>query len=180
MVSIVGANGLNRCVKEFGLTKPSDILEKLREQVIETFDSAHEDVKDGMDMSILCFDLNSNEVEFAGANNPLWIARSRDKVMEVVKGDKQPVGKYDYATPFTNHEVRIYKGDCFYLFTDGYADQFGGAKGKKLKYKPFQTQLLKNIHLPMHEQKNILDKGFMEWMDDFEQVDDVCVLGIKI
>jgi len=180
MVSIVGANGLNRCVKEFGLTKPSDILEKLREIVIETFDSTYEEVKDGMDMSILCFDLTSNHVEFAGANNPLWIARKKDNAMEIIKGDKQPVGRYDYATPFTNHSVRIYKGDCLYLFTDGYADQFGGTKGKKLKYKPFQEQILKNIHLPMHEQKTILSKGFDEWMDDFEQVDDVCVIGIKI
>ena len=180
MVSIVGANGLNRCVNEFGLTKPSDILEKLREIVIETFDSTYEDVKDGMDMTILCFDLNSKYVEFAGANNPLWIARKRDNVMEIVKGDKQPVGKYDYAQPFTNHSVRIHKGDCLYIFTDGYADQFGGTKGKKLKYKPFQQQLLKNIHLPMHEQKSILTNGFIEWMDDFEQVDDVCVIGIKI
>ena len=180
MVSIVGANGLNRCVKEFNLTKPSDILEKLREIVIDTFDSTHEEVKDGMDMSILCFDTTSNEVEFSGANNPLWIARKKDKVMEIVKGDKQPVAKYDYATPFTNHKVRLYKGDCFYLFTDGYADQFGGERGKKLKYKPFQDHLLKNIHLPMHEQKTILEEAFIEWMDDFEQVDDVCVLGIKI
>jgi len=180
MVSIVGANGLNRCVKEFGLTKPSDILEKLREIVIETFDSTYEEVKDGMDMSILCFDLTSNHVEFAGANNPLWIARKKDNAMEIIKGDKQPVGRYDYATPFTNHSVRIYKGDCLYLFTDGYADQFGGTKGKKLKYKPFQEQILKNIHLPMHEQKTILSNGFDEWMDDFEQVDDVCVIGIKI
>ena len=180
MVSIVGANGLNRCVKEFGLTKPSEILEKLREIVIETFNSAHEEVKDGMDMSILCFDMKSNMVEFAGANNPLWIARKKDSTMDIVKGDKQPIGKFDYAKPFTNHSVRIYKGDCLYLFTDGYADQFGGERGKKLKYKPFQEQILKNIHLPMHEQKTILHTGFNKWMSNFEQVDDVCVIGIKI
>jgi len=180
MLSIIGANGLNRCVKEFKLTKPSTILEKLREIVIETFESTSENVQDGMDISILCFDVKSKEVEFSGANNPLWIARKRDGVMEIIKGDKQPVGQYDYSKSFTNHKIRLHKGDCFYLFTDGFADQFGGEKGKKLKYKPFQELLLKNIHLLMHEQKQALDKSFVDWTDDFEQVDDVCVVGIKI
>ncbi len=180
MVSIVGANGLNRCVKEFGLTEPAAILNKLREIVIETFDSTHEDVKDGMDLALVCFDTTSNEIEFAGANNPLWIARRKFQTMEVYKGDKQPVGKFDFQQPFTNHKIRIYKGDCIYLFTDGYADQFGGEKGKKLKYKPFKDQLLKNIHLPMHEQKSFLVHKFNEWKDDLEQIDDVCVIGVKI
>lgn len=180
MVSIVGANGLNRCINEFGLTSPAEILNKLREIVIETFESTYDNVQDGMDMSILCFDLTSKYVEFAGANNPLWIARKRDHKMEVFRGDKQPVGKYDYAQPFTNHSIRIYKGDRLYLFTDGYADQFGGKAGKKFKYKPFQQLLLQNILLPMHEQKSIIKHHFMEWKDDLEQVDDVCVIGIKI
>jgi serine phosphatase RsbU (regulator of sigma subunit) len=180
MVSIVGANGLNRCVNEFGLTKPSDILDKLRELVIETFDASHEEVKDGMDMSLLSVDIKNHKLEYAGANNPLWMAINETKQIEIIKADKQPIGKFDHAKPFTNHEVQLEKGDCVYIFTDGYADQFGGTKGKKLKYKPLQELILSNTHLPMHEQKTILHNSFIEWMSDFEQVDDVCIIGVKL
>jgi serine phosphatase RsbU (regulator of sigma subunit) len=180
LVSIVGANGLNRCVKEFGLTKPSSILNQLREIVIETFNAAAEEVKDGMDISLLSIDINTYEVEYAGANNPLWIAKFEEKEMEVVTADKQPIGNFDYAQPFTNHSFQLKRGDCLFIFTDGYADQFGGEKGKKLKYKPFQELLLSNMHLPMYEQKLILNQSFTKWMAAFEQVDDVCIIGIRL
>jgi serine phosphatase RsbU (regulator of sigma subunit) len=181
MVSIVGANGLNRCVKEFGLKKPGEILNKLREIVIETFNASHDgEVKDGMDIAMLAIDKKTRKVEFAGANNPLWIANGATREMEVVKGDKQPIGKFDHAVPFSTHELQLSEGDCLYIFTDGYADQFGGIKGKKLKYKPFQQMLLQNMHLPMHEQKNLIQDAFVEWMSDFEQVDDVCVIGLRL
>jgi serine phosphatase RsbU (regulator of sigma subunit) len=180
LVSIVGANGLNRCVKEFGLTKPASILNQLREIVIETFNAAAEEVKDGMDISLLSIDTTTYEVEYAGANNPLWIAKFEDKEMEVITADKQPIGNFDYAQPFTNHSFQLKRGDCLFIFTDGYADQFGGEKGKKLKYKPFQELLLSNMHLPMYEQKLILNQSFTKWMADFEQVDDVCIIGIRL
>ncbi len=180
LVSIVGANGLNRCVKEFGLTKPASILNQLREIVIETFNAAAEEVKDGMDISLLCIDTQTYEVEYSGANNPLWIARLEEKEMEVITADKQPIGKFDFAQPFTNHTFQLKRGDCLFIFTDGYADQFGGEKGKKLKYKPFQDLLLQNMNLPMYEQKLILNQSFSKWMSDFEQVDDVCVIGIRL
>lgn len=181
MVSIVGANGLNRCVKEFGLKKPGEILNKLRELVIETFNASHEgEVKDGMDIALLAIDKKTKKVEFAGANNPLWIAHKETKEMEVVKADKQPIGKFDHAVPFSTTELQLKEGDCLYIFTDGYADQFGGMKGKKLKYKPFQDMLMNNMHLPMHEQKNLIQDAFTEWMADFEQVDDVCVIGMRL
>ena len=155
-------------------------LDKLRELVIETFNASHEEVKDGMDMSILSIDTKNYKVEFAGANNPLWIAHSDKSEIEIIKPDKQPIGKFDYAAPFNNNELQLKKGDCLYIFTDGYADQFGGTKGKKLKYKPLQELLLSNIKLPMHEQKTILHNSFIEWMSDFEQVDDVCIIGVKL
>lgn len=181
MVSIVGANGLNRCVKEFNLTKPSEILDKLREIVIDTFNSSSsDDVKDGMDIALMAIDKKSKKIEFAGANNPLWIAHNKTKEMEIIKGDKQPIGKFDYAVPFANHEVQLEEGDCIYVFTDGYADQFGGMKGKKLKYKPFQQMLIQNMHRPMFEQKEVIEDAFIEWMSDFEQVDDVCVIGVRL
>ncbi len=181
MVSIVGANGLNRCVKEFGLKYPGEILNKLRELVIETFNSSHDgEVKDGMDIALLAIDKQTKKVEYAGANNPLWIAHKTTKEMEVIKADKQPIGKFDHAVPFSTHELQLAEGDCLYIFTDGYADQFGGMKGKKLKYKPFQEMLLSNMHLPMHEQKDLIEDAFVEWMSDFEQVDDVCVIGLRL
>jgi serine phosphatase RsbU (regulator of sigma subunit) len=180
LVSIVGANGLNRCVKEFDLTKPSSILNQLREIIIETFNAGEEKVKDGMDISLLSIDTQTYEIEYAGANNPLWIARLDSKEMEVITPDKQPIGNFDFAQPFTNHSFQLKRGDCLFLFTDGYADQFGGDNGKKLKYKPFQDLLFKNMNLPMHEQKMILNQSFTKWMSDFEQVDDVCVIGIRI
>lgn len=181
MVSIVGANGLNRCVKEFNLTHPSDILDKLRELVIETFNASHGDeVKDGMDIALVSFNKKTKKLEYSGANNPLWIAHYQSKEMEVIKADKQPIGKFDHAVPFTNHEVQLSEGDCIYIFTDGYADQFGGTKGKKLKYKPFQEMLIKHMHMPMHEQKEIVEDTFVEWMSEFEQVDDVCVIGVRL
>lgn len=181
MVSIVGANGLNRCVKEFGLRKPGEILNKLREIVIETFSASHEgEVKDGMDIAMLAIDKKTRKVEFSGANNPVWIAKKDSNEMEIVKGDKQPIGRFDHAVPFSTHELQLSEGDCLYVFTDGYADQFGGMKGKKLKYKPFQQMLLSNMHLPMHEQKSLIQDAFIEWMSDFEQVDDVCVIGLRM
>lgn len=181
MVSIVGANGLNRCLKEFNLRKTGDILNKLRELVIDTFNSSHGgEVKDGMDCAIIAIDKKTRKVEFSGANNPLWIVHKSTSEVQEVKGDKQPIGKFDHAVPFSTHEIQLEEGDCLYVFTDGYADQFGGMKGKKLKYKPFQEMLVKNMHLPMHEQKSLIEDAFIEWMSDFEQVDDVCVIGFRI
>lgn len=181
MVSIVGANGLNRCVKEFGLRKPGEILDKLRELVIETFNASHDgEVKDGMDIALLAIDKVSKKVEYAGANNPLWIAHKESKEMQIIKADKQPIGKFDHAVPFGTVELQLAEGDCLYIFTDGYADQFGGMKGKKLKYKPFQEMLLNNMQLPMHEQKILIEDAFVDWMADFEQVDDVCVIGLRL
>lgn len=181
MVSIVGANGLNRCVKEFNLRKTGEILNKLRELVIETFNSSHGgEVKDGMDCALIAIDKNTRKIEFSGANNPLWIVHKNTAEVQEIKGDKQPIGKFDHAVPFSTHEVQLEEGDCLYFFTDGYADQFGGMKGKKLKYRPFQEMLIKNMHLPMHEQKSLIEDAFIEWMSDFEQVDDVCVIGLRV
>ena len=180
MVSLVGANSLNRCVNEFGLINPAEILNKLRELVIETFNTSDEEIKDGMDMSLVIINKKTLEINFAGANNPLWIARKEEKEFEIIKSDKQPIGRFDYAKPFTNNKIQLKKGDCIYLFTDGYADQFGGTKGKKLKYKPLQDMMLQNIHLPMHKQQTLLENAFKDWMADFEQVDDVCIIGVRI
>jgi serine phosphatase RsbU (regulator of sigma subunit) len=180
MVSVVGANNLDRCVKEFGLKKPSDILDKLCDLVIETFESQDNEVKDGMDISLCSIDFKAGKLQFAGAHNPMWIVRHDTRNIEEIKADKQPIGKFDYRKPFTNNMLDIHKGDCIYLFSDGYADQFGGPNGKKFKYKTMQT-LLQEIHdKPMEEQKHTLNEEFEKWRGALEQIDDVCVIGIRV
>jgi ligand-binding sensor domain-containing protein/serine phosphatase RsbU (regulator of sigma subunit) len=178
MVSVVCVGALNRSVAEFGLSNPAAILEKTREIVLETFEKSEEDVKDGMDISLCSWDKKTNELTFAGANNNLYAIQNG--ALEEVKADKQPIGKYEFAKPFINHRLSFEKGTCIYLFSDGYADQFGGTKGKKMKYKPFKDFLLANHTLQMKAQHDILDEKFEAWKGDFEQVDDVCIIGVRL
>jgi serine phosphatase RsbU (regulator of sigma subunit) len=182
MVSVVCSNALNRSVKEFKLTDPGKILDKTRELVIETFEKSTSEVKDGMDVSLLCIDKKNKTISWSGANNPLWFITKRDDQTELVevKADKQPIGKSDHAKPFTTHKIEYIEGSVFYLFTDGFADQFGGENGKKFKYKQLSELLLKYKETPLAHQKTVIDKVFENWKGSLEQVDDVCVIGIKI
>ncbi|HLA57293.1 MAG TPA: SpoIIE family protein phosphatase, partial [Puia sp.] len=140
MVSVVCSNALNRTVKEFKETETGRILDKTRELVLETFEKSTSEVKDGMDISLLCIDSKNRNISWSGANNPLWYIE--DSVLKEIKADKQPVGQTDYAKPFTTHQIEFKSGTTFYLFTDGFADQFGGPNGKKFKYKQFSDLLL--------------------------------------
>ena len=180
MVSVVGSNGLYRCVKEFGLKDPASIMEKLSEIVVKTFESEDHDVKDGMDMSLCAIDIENRKVTFAGAHNPLWIVKKNEEEVIEIKGNKQPIGKYDYATPFLNHEIQLEAGDTIYMFTDGYPDQFGGPRGKKFKYKTLKTLLLELKGANMETQRKTLDEKFEEWRGNMEQVDDVCIIGVRM
>ncbi|MDF2435823.1 MAG: protein serine/threonine phosphatase [Bacteroidota bacterium] len=178
MVSVVCSNALNRVVLEFGYTDPGMILDKTRELVLATFSKSDKDVKDGMDISLLMIDRKMNQVKWAGANNPLWYI-TNDQFCEVT-ANKQPIGMTDNPKPFTTHTFVLNEIDAVYLFTDGYADQFGGAKGKKFKYKPLKEILFNNASQPMHTQDQILEEAFDKWKGKLEQVDDVCILGIKL
>lgn len=193
LVSMVGANSLDRCVGEFGLRKPSAILDKLKDLVVTTFESTDDEVKDGMDIALVSVEPQllrgkKSKLHYAGANNPLWIIRKgtpapapgEDGIIFEIKADKQPIGKFDYGKPFTNHEVEVEQGDCIYIFTDGYADQFGGPLGKKFRYKTLKNLLLQIYEKPMQEQKKILEEAFDKWKGDLAQIDDVCVIGIRI
>ncbi|MBL7896561.1 MAG: tetratricopeptide repeat protein [Bacteroidia bacterium] len=178
MVSVVCSNALNRAVLEFNLTDPGKILDKTRDLVLETFAKSDADVKDGMDISLCVINNDSKTVSWAGANNPLWF--TNDKNMIEITADKQPIGKSDHPKPFTTHSVPVKSGDSIFLFTDGYADQFGGPKGKKFKYKQFQELLLaKNNEKPEVQMQAIHDT-FMQWKGPQEQIDDVCVIGFRI
>jgi serine phosphatase RsbU (regulator of sigma subunit) len=180
IVSVVGANGLNRCVKEFDLVEPADILDRLTLLVQETFESGEDKVKDGMDGALCTFDLKTNKMSYAGAHNPLWIIRKNAVEVEEIKADKQPIGNFDFAQEFTNHEIQLNEGDTIFIFSDGYVDQFGGPKGKKFKYKTLKNLLIENKDKTMEELYTTLDDTFMAWKDDLEQLDDVCVIGIRV
>lgn len=180
MVSMVCSNALTRSIKEFGLTEPGKILDKTKELVVETFEKSGENVKDGMDISLIAKSKSSGRISWAGANNPLWILRKGSVVMEEVKGDKQPIGKFDNANPFVTHPVEVNQGDIIYLFTDGYADQFGGDKGRKFKNSSLKELLVMNASLAMKDQKRALNDTFEVWKGSLEQLDDVCVIGIRI
>ena len=178
MVSVVCSNALNRSVKEFQLHDTGKILDKTRELVIETFAKSNSEVKDGMDISLLCIDQEKKIINWSGANNPLWYIQN--KKLEQITANKQPIGSSENEFPFTQHSIPYISGTILYLFTDGYADQFGGPKGKKFKYKQL-SELLFSIHeYPMEKQKEVVTETFENWKNDLEQVDDVCVVGIQL
>ena len=176
MVSVVCNNGLNRSVREHGLIKPGEILDKTREIVVQEFEKSEEEVKDGMDIA-LC-SLEGNKLQYAGAHNPLWIIRKGELIE--TKANKQPIGKFDNPEPYTTHTIGLQNGDSIYIFSDGYADQFGGEKGKKLKTTNFKKLLLSIQTENMQKQKELIDEAFEKWRGNLEQLDDVCVIGVKV
>jgi tetratricopeptide (TPR) repeat protein/serine phosphatase RsbU (regulator of sigma subunit) len=178
MVSVVCSNALNRAVKEFQEIQTGNILNKTRELVIETFAKSSSDVKDGMDISLLSVDKKNKKIFWSGANNPLWYIQNNE--LKEITANKQPIGKTDNPTSFTTHEISYQENTIFYLFTDGFADQFGGPKGKKFKYKQLSEIILNNHHLPLSQQAEILNKIFDDWKGVLEQVDDVCIIGIRL
>jgi serine phosphatase RsbU (regulator of sigma subunit) len=178
MVSVVCSNALSKALLEEGITETGKLLDRTRELVIERFAKSDEEVKDGMDIS-LC-KLSSRTLEWSGANNPLWLIKKDAVEIEEVKPDKQPIGNYAEPKPFTTHTIQLSEGDVLYIFTDGFADQFGGPKGKKFMYKPFKELLLTLQHQSMDEQKEIINQRFDEWRGAHEQVDDVCIIGVRV
>lgn len=177
-VSVVCHNALNRAVREFNLEDPAKILDKVTELVIETFEKSEQDVKDGMDISLCVLNKTDKTIHYAGANNSLYYVRNGE--LNEIKANKQPVGKYDALKPFNSHIITLEDSDTFYLFTDGYADQFGGERGKKFKYKSFKNLLVEMHQQAMNAQKSTLETTFRNWMGDHEQIDDVCVMGVKV
>jgi serine phosphatase RsbU (regulator of sigma subunit) len=175
LVSVVCCNALYRSANEFKLIEPGKILDKTRELVLESFSKNGGDIKDGMDISLVC--ISDNIVKWAGANNPLWYFQNNE--LKEIKPNKQPIGKTDNPLPFTTHTIELQKGDLIYLFTDGFADQFGGPKGKKFKYKQFEELLVKSKDLSLNKQHEILKITFNNWKGNLEQIDDISVIGIR-
>ncbi len=184
-MSMLGISSLNRIVGEKGIKAPNEILNELREEIIHSLNAEgkKEEVKDGMDMTVCRIDKAKMTLEYAAANNPLWVVSKVNGTYELkdCDADKMPVGKYiGEQAKFTLRKAEIKKGDKIYIFTDGYADQFGGAKGKKFKYQHMQDVVMAFQDKSMKEQCEILGKTMAEWKGDLEQVDDILVIGIEI
>lgn len=173
MVSMMCHNALNRSVKEFQLTDTGQILDKTKENLQLDLDAQNKEVSDGMDIG-LC-KITANELQYSGAYIPLWLVS--DGILTEVKGNKQPIGKFDHSSPFTSHTIDLKKGDTIYLSSDGFPDQFGGEKNKKYKTVNFKRLLGEIQELSIEDQHEHIMEEFSKWKGENEQLDDVCVLG---
>jgi len=180
-MSIVGSNLLKDSVNNTDLYAPAEIMDKLNEGVASTLHVGitEKQTKDGMDMTLCALDYKKMKLQYSAAFNPLYVIRDGQLIQH--KADKFPVGAFvGEKRKFTNNVIELKKGDMVYIFSDGYADQFGGPKGKKFKYKQLAELIFNNRTLSMPEQRNILDETFNSWKGNIEQVDDVCIIGIKL
>ena len=200
-MSIVGYNLLDKIVGEYGITEPAEILNELSKGVEDTLRTGTEkqEIKDGMDITLCSFDKTTGIMEYSGAYNPLYIiTKTKLEIINgdeiepnmidenglmlfEIKADRFPIGSFsDSNSKYTNNSIKLSKGDTLYLFSDGYADQFGGPKGKKFRYKQFKQLLLSIYEKPMDEQKETLEKTMNDWKGDFEQIDDIIVIGTRL
>jgi PAS domain S-box-containing protein len=189
-MSIVGHTILEQTLTEKTVNNPGEALDYLNKGVIRTLKQKAGDdftIKDGMDIALCALNNDTRELNFAGANNPMYVVRNGELLQ--FSGDKQPIGAYvKEIKPFTNHKVQLEKGDCVYIFTDGIADQFGGPKGKKYKYKQLKEILVENYHKPMSEQRQLIVDSVDSWMNypseqsshAYEQTDDMLVIGFRV
>lgn len=177
-MSMLGTAFLNEIVLRENITQPSLILSQLRENIIDSLSqNEHSEVFDGMDISVATIDLKTNILEFSGANNYGYLLRNNEIIK--LECDHMPVSYFSKMKPFSNMQMDVRKGDILYLFSDGFIDQFGGAKDKKLKAPSFKKLLLEIQNLNMEEQKQKLDEFFVRWKGEQAQVDDVSVFGLK-
>jgi len=185
---MIGNTLLNQIVNERGVTDPRKILNNLNFEISRSLKQTHEDSesRDGMDGAICCFELASQseteqelKLHYAGANRPLYFIRNN--MLEEIKANKFPIGGIELDTPkdFTTHSFSLQKNDTIYVFTDGYADQFG-SNNKKLMTKKFKEVLLSILDKPMEEQRNYLETFIKDWKGTTEQTDDILVIGIRV
>jgi serine phosphatase RsbU (regulator of sigma subunit) len=178
MVSVVCSNALNRVVKEYNLHRPGDVLNKVRELVVATFQESQKEVKDGMDIALCVMEKGTKRIQFAGANRPCWVLNDSGELLEI-KGQKQHIGWQANMQPFESQDLDQSNG-WIILSSDGLADQFGGPKGKKWMTSSFKQKMAELHGQPGSLQKMNLEWTFQQWKGNQEQVDDICVLGIKI
>lgn len=186
-MTMLGLSFLDDIIEGQNIESPSLALNQMRDKIISALKQTGNigESKDGMDITLCCIDKTKKTLTFASANNDLYIIKNNEnstaeKQMNEYKANRQPVGFYHLNKPFTQQVIDLEEGDCIYTFTDGYADQFGGPKGKKFRYKQFEEILLNNSHLSFDVQKNILDATIDNWRGPLEQIDDILVIGVKI
>ena len=201
-MSIVGNSYLRQSIHEEHVNSTGEALHFLNEGVCNTLrqDFNESTVRDGMDIALCALDYENMTLYFSGAKNPLFVIRNEqlpevettkrnpvvneDKTLFLneIKGDKHPIGAYvgESLKPFTTHTIKLKKGDLIYVFSDGFPDQFGGPKGKKYNSKHFKTFLMSISQLPLDEQHRLIEKEFTEWRGDLEQVDDLCIIGVRV
>lgn len=179
-MSMIGSTALNQIVNNKNVTKPSEILDLLDVEIISTLNQKSGGSNDGMDIALISIDKSNNQLEFSGANRPLWIVR--DKLISSLVPNKFPIGGFQNQrqTAFTNQVVNLEVGDCIYLFSDGMADQFGGEKGKKLMTKKLREIFIEINEKPMNIQEEYLNNFLNQWQGLNEQLDDILVIGIRI
>lgn len=181
-MSIVGNNQLNFAINVKNVIRPDEILNALNEGVTKSLRQTRlsSSVKDGMDISLITIDFKKLKLNYAGGYNPLFMIRNNE--LNVIKADKFPIGGYmgEKLKNFTNHEIDLQKGDVLYLFSDGYADQFGGSDDSKFLIRRFRELVLKIHNEPMNEQKEILNQIHDDWRGNTVQIDDILVIGIRI
>ena len=187
VMSMLGITFLNKIVNEDKIIAANQILEELREDVIQSLKQTGREgeQKDGMDMALCVIDFENMIMEFAGAQNSLYFIRGNELIE--TKADRMPVAFYEQMSDFKSHKIPLKQGDCFYMFSDGYADQFGGPDGKKFKYKALKELLLSIKEKTMAEQKELLDRNIQDWATgpdkngrQYDQVDDILIVGIRI
>ena len=176
LVSVVCYNSLNKSINELGSSKTADILNRTRELVIYEFEKSNESVSDGMDIALCALD-KEGVLRFSGANSGLLILRN-DDILEF-KADKMPIGSFPVKSSFKEINIPLEDGDIIYLCSDGFSDQFGGEAGKKMKKSKFKSLLLTIKDMPMTDQQSFLNNALNQWKGQYEQVDDICVMGIK-
>jgi serine phosphatase RsbU (regulator of sigma subunit) len=180
-MSLLNINYLHEAINEKQILEPANILNYVRTRLINSLaeDGSEEGGKDGMDCSLLCFNFERMELQYACAYNSILLIR--DNQLLELECDRMPVGKGPKGEiSFRNYSIEIKPNDLLFALTDGYADQFGGENGKKFMSKNLRELLAKNSHLPMHEQKQILESTFVEWLGNKEQVDDITLIGVRV
>lgn len=181
LMHMLAAVYLNEIITSNTFLTASDILEQLRDHIMRSLNQKGDsgEAQDGLDIALVIIDYKKQSLQFAGANNPIYIIRNKELIE--IKGDRMPVGIHvNFDKPFINHEIELKSNDKIYLFSDGYADQFGGPRGKKFRYKQFKELLINNSHEPMQIQKEILNNVHDKWRGSLDQIDDILVFGLKI
>ncbi|MDA3890917.1 MAG: tetratricopeptide repeat protein [Salinivirgaceae bacterium] len=195
-MSMLGVSFLNEIVNKEYITHAGVILQRLRKEVIHALQQKGVlgEQRDGMDIALCSIDFDKLQLQFSGAHNPLYIIRKKetlpvpevdaveyeDYILYEIRGDRMPIALYEKMDRFSTKEIQIYKGDQIYMFSDGYVDQFGGTDGKRYKSRTFKELLLKNCSKSMAEQKCALEAAHINWKNDFEQIDDIMVMGLLV